>query len=437
MRKKAFLFFALSIVFCSAMYAQVKESRFTLDQLLESALQNNYLLQANEQNTLISQAEIEILKTNYQPVISTSASFSYWKFLLPNKERLLGGSLTDMYTDITLYQTIYDWGENKVKKSVVEDEIQLNDIVRRQIRNTIIWGVSDAFFESFKARSEISVLQNSIDQLSSHLQYAENLFNIGKVSGVDVLKIKVQISTVEKALQKAENAHLNQLIKIKRLCYLGEDVDLSLVNSTDALYSETQHRLLAHDSLYWSALQNHPVLLSSEQKIAIETKQKELYQLQNRPELYSYGIGSWEHGYIPFGDNFNYNIGVGIRYTIPYWGGSSFKTKMVQSDYRIEQMNDEKNQAFHDIKKEIDLALNDISDIRSEIVNNEKIIDLAGETLNNALVKYQSGQGNIIDVLDAQAILTETSISHKKSTIAYLQALAKLHYLSGNDTPPF
>ena len=320
---------------------------------------------------------------------------------------------------------------------MVEDEIQLNDVVRRQIRNTIIWGVSDAFFESFKARSEISVLQNSIDQLSSHLQYAENLFNIGKVSGVDVLKIKVQISTVEKALQKAENAHLNQLIKIKRLCYLGEDVDLSLVNTTDALYGETQNRLLAHDSLYWSAFQNHPVLLSSEQKIAIETKQKELYQLQNRPELYSYGIGSWEHGYIPFGDNFNYNIGVGIRYTIPYWGGSSFKTKMVQSDYRIEQMNDEKNQAFHDIKKEIDLALNDISDIRSEIVNNEKIIDLAGETLNNAFVKYQSGQGNIIDVLDAQAILTETSISHKKSTIAYLQALAKLHYLSGNDTPPF
>jgi len=437
MKKKAFLFLALSIGFCYTLSAQVKDSRFNLDQLLESALQNNYLLQANEQNTLISQAEIEILKTNYQPVISTSASFSYWKFLLPNKERLLGGSLTDMYTDITLYQTIYDWGENKVKKSVVEDEIQLNDVVRRQIRNTIIWGVSDAFFESFKARSEISVLQNSIDQLSSHLQYAENLFNIGKVSGVDVLKIKVQISTVEKALQKAENAHLNQLIKIKRLCYLGEDVDLSLVNTIDALYGETQNRLLAHDSLYWSAFQNHPVLLSSEQKIAIETKQKELYQLQNRPELYSYGIGSWEHGYIPFGDNFNYNIGVGIRYTIPYWGGSSFKTKMVQSDYRIEQMNDEKNQAFHDIKKEIDLALNDISDIRSEIVNNEKIIDLAGETLNNAFVKYQSGQGNIIDVLDAQAILTETSISHKKSTIAYLQALAKLHYLSGNDTPPF
>ncbi|MEX2427282.1 MAG: TolC family protein, partial [Bacteroidales bacterium] len=85
MKKTAFLFLVLSIGFCYTLSAQVTDSRFNLDQLLESALKNNYLLQANEQNTLISQAEIEILKTNYQPVISTSASFSYWKFLLPNK----------------------------------------------------------------------------------------------------------------------------------------------------------------------------------------------------------------------------------------------------------------------------------------------------------------------------------------------------------------
>ena len=95
-----------------------------------------------------------------------------------------------------------------------------------------------------------------------------------------------------------------------------------------------------------------------------------MFDLQSRPEIFSYGIASWEDGYIPFGDNFNYNIGLGIRYTLPYWGGSSFKTKMLQSDYRIEQTELEKSQVFHDIKKEIDLVLNSINDIKSEIVNN-------------------------------------------------------------------
>jgi outer membrane protein TolC len=100
-------------------------------------------------------------------------------------------------------------------------------------------------------------------------------------------------------------------------------------------------------------------------------------------------------------------------------------------------MYDEKNQAFLDIKKEIDLVLNTLDDIKNEIDNNEKIISLANETLNNAFVKYQAGQGTIIDVLDAQTILTETTIAYKKSTINYLQTLAKLHYLTGNDNYPF
>ena len=437
MVKRILLFFAIIGSIYASTLAQEPGLKLTLTQLLDSALQNNYLLKANDKNTLIKQSEIEILKTNYQPKINTSASFSYWKFLLPNKQKLLGDALTDMYTDVTVYQTIYDWGENKVKKSVVEDEILVNDEVRRQIRNTIIWGVSDAYFEAFKAESEIAAHQNSLKQLNEHLQFVENLYKIGKVSGVDVLKIQVQISVEEKAMQKAKNALVSQQIRIKRLCNLNENDNLAIEDASGKWYNETQNRLYINNDIYRSVLENQPILLTADQKINIESKQKEIYRLQNRPELYSYGIGSWEHGYIPFSNNFNYNIGVGIRYTIPYWGGSSFKSRMVQSDYRMEQMSEEKNQAFLDIKKEIDLTLNTISDIKSEITNNEKIITLANETLNNAVVKYHVGQGNIIDILDAQSILTETTIAHNKSTIAYLQALAKLHYLSGSDTYPF
>ena len=437
MIKKTFWLLGLMWISSGSLFSQDSLPRLSLTQLLDSAVQRNYLLQANEKNIAIKQAEIEILKTNYQPRISTSATASFWKFLLPNKQKLLGNSLTDVYTDITAYQTIYDWGENKVKTSVVKDEILLNDDIRRQIRNTIIWGVSDAYFEALKAESEVSVHFNAIQQLKSHLQYAENLYKIGKVSGVDVLKINVQISVEEKALQKAQNAVLSQYIKIKRLCNLENNGSFEMENSSENYYREFQNRVFLSDSLYTEVLRNHPALNASDLKMSMETKQKEISRLQNRPELYSYGIASWEHGYLPFGANFNYNIGAGIRYTIPYWGGSSYKTKMLQSDIRIEQMGDEKNQTFLDIRKEIDVVLNEISDKRSEITNNEKIIRLTQETLNNTLVKYQSGQGPIIDVLDAESILTETTIAYRKSTLAYLQSLGKLNYLTGNDKYPF
>lgn len=437
MKIKLTILSCLLLLATAPLFAQEKQQSFSLEQLLDSALHNNYLLQANDKNKLIKQAEIEILKTNYQPKISTSASFSYWKFLLPNKQKLLGDALTDMYTDVTVYQTIYDWGENKARKSVVVEEIKLNDEVQRQIRNTIIWGVSDAYFEALKAETEIHVHENSLKQLNEHLQFADNLYKIGKVSGIDVLKINVQISVEEKNLQKSINALNGHLIRIKRLANLDENTDLQIENNATPLYSTHQNLQPSQPEIYNAVIQNHPALMLANQKINIETKQKELTNLQNRPELFSYGIGSWEHGYIPFGNNFNYNIGIGIKYTLPYWGGSGFKSKMLQSDYRVEQMNDEKNQAFLDIKKDIDLTLNTINDIKSEIANNQKIINLANETLDNARVKYQSGQGTVIDILDAQSILTETTIAHNKNTINYLQSLVRLNYLTGNDNYPF
>jgi len=434
---KTFWLSGLIWISTGCLFAQQAPQKLYLTQLIDSALQNNYLLQSNEKQTAIKQAEIEILKTNYQPRIAASANFSYWKWLMPNKAKILGNTLTDVYTDITVYQTIYDWGQTKIQKQSVEDEIQINSEVRRQIKTTILWGVTDAYFETLKAGSEIAVHQNALKQLRSHLQYADNLYNIGKVSNVDILKINVQISVEEKGLQKAQNALTAQYIKLKRLCNLDDHLLFDIPNTADSLFATWQNHGFVNDTLYQEAMSNHPALAAADRKMSMESKQKELIRLKSRPELFSFGVANWEDGYIPFGSHFNFNIGAGIRYTIPYFGGSGYKTRMLQSDLRVEQMVDEKNQVFLEIKREIETALNDLADKKDEIANNIKISRLAQETIINAWVKYQAGQGTIVDVLDAESILTESTISQSKSVMAYLQAIARLNYLIGNDSSSF
>ncbi|NCA80080.1 MAG: TolC family protein, partial [Sphingobacteriia bacterium] len=232
-------FLVLVAYFCISPLQQVftQQAVYELNQLIDSAISNNYLLKVNEKNILVKQAEIEQLRTNYQPRIATSASFSYWKFLLPNKEKLLGGNtLTDMYTDITAYQTIYDWGDTKKRKEYAQAEIKLNDEVRRQIHNTIVYGVSASYLDVLMAIYEIDVLQNSIQQIESQLQYTRNLFQIGKVSNMDVLKTEVQLSVENKKLQKAQSDYSYQLIKLKNLCYLTDEQLPTIENTSNDLY---------------------------------------------------------------------------------------------------------------------------------------------------------------------------------------------------------
>jgi len=432
--------YSLLIVFLLIMgnlYAQENTVEFTLNQLLDSALQNNFTLKSAEKNKLIKNSEIEVLQTNYLPRVSASASFSYWKFLLPNKQKLLGDALTDMYTDVSFYQSIYDFGQTKVKKSIVEDEILLNDEIIRQMRQTIIWGVSNAYFEVLRAESEIQVHVSSLQQLQEQLKYSGQLYNIGKVSSVDILKIKVQISVEENKLQQSKNSLLSNKIILYQLCNLENTGNITIENISEKWYNQFKNSQFEKSIAINNLSSNHPLLKPFDIKSGIEAKQKDLLMLQNRPELFSYGIGSWEHGYIPFGNNFNYNIGVGIRYTLPYWGNSSYKHRIHQSEFVVAQYNDQKQQAFLEVKKEIDLCLNTLDEIQKTISSNLKIIELANETINNASIKYQAGQGNIIDILDAQQILTEAQIAYQKSMNEFLQTLAKLNYLNGNDNYPF
>jgi len=432
--------YSLLIVFLLIMgnlYAQENTVEFTLNQLLDSALQNNFTLKSAEKNKLIKNSEIEVLQTNYLPRVSASASFSYWKFLLPNKQKLLGDALTDMYTDVTFYQPLYDFGQTKVKKSMVEDEILLNDEIIRQMKQTIIWGVSNAYFEVLRAESEIQVHVSSLQQLQEQLKYSGQLYNIGKVSSVDILKIKVQISVEENKLQQSKNSLLSNKIILYQLCNLENTGNITIENISEKWYNQFKNSQFEKSIAINNLSSNHPLLKPFDIKSGIEAKQKDLLMLQNRPGLFSYGIGSWEHGYIPFGNNFNYNIGVGIRYTLPYWGNSSYKHRIHQSEFVVAQYNDQKQQAFLEVKKEIDLCLNTLDEIQKTISSNLKIIELANETINNASIKYQAGQGNIIDILDAQQILTEAQIAYQKSMNEFLQTLAKLNYLNGNDNYPF
>ncbi|MDZ7778001.1 MAG: TolC family protein [Bacteroidales bacterium] len=119
--------------------------------------------------------------------------------------------------------------------------------------------------------------------------------------------------------------------------------------------------MLSAEALYDEVFQNHPELKKVQHEVRHTGQAKRNITAENRPEVFTYGIASWEHGYAPFADNFNYNIGVGLRYTLPFGTGkrfpakNSYKAKYVRNRYRMKA-----RQTVVDIKKEIDLAINTI-----------------------------------------------------------------------------
>lgn len=116
--RKIFLLAILTISYLSVQGQNTH--KYSLNELIDSAIDKNFAINANYLNDSLTLSDINLLARNYQPKVTTTATFSYWDWLQPNKEKMLGSGNTDMYIEISAYQLLYDWGENKQRKLVMK-----------------------------------------------------------------------------------------------------------------------------------------------------------------------------------------------------------------------------------------------------------------------------------------------------------------------------
>lgn len=436
-KKTITLIASFFFVLIGSMHAQPLQKRvYSLNAVIDSAIANNFKLKASMLNDSLTLKEIEIIARNYKPRITALASYSYWDWLMPNKAKLLGENVkTDMYIELSAYQLIYDWGRTRQNKLLQESDININREFIRLLRQNISTSVTLVYLEALKSLKKIEVLNNTLSQLKSHLEIARNLYNIGKVSQIDLLKIQVEIRVTEKELTTAENNYLEQLTNLVNLAQIKGDTDFSLEENTANLYEKT--KLFFTDTMLVSMSQNHPVLKSYDEKLAREKILESLYKKQSNPEVFSYMTTNWESAYIPFSKNFNYNIGAGIRYTLPYWSGGSYHDRIAQSRIRSDQLQNSRMDEYLNLKREFDALVVQQKNKIQEIESNREIILIANKSLDNILIMYESGQESILNLLDAQTILTKQKILYEQSIIEYLELIARINYVCGIDNLPY
>ncbi len=170
-------------------YAQSKQ--YDLNDLVNIAFQNNPQLKANDKNIEASLKQIDYLNKNYLPQIFFDLNISRWKYLLPNKQRLLGNSLNDIYADFRISQLIYDWGKNSLQKDYADNSTDLDRNFGRKLKQAISFSITRNYLELLKAKRTVQIQEEAIAQLREHLKNAEALYSIGKVSNLDVIKAQV------------------------------------------------------------------------------------------------------------------------------------------------------------------------------------------------------------------------------------------------------
>ena len=287
-----------------------------------------------------------------------------------------------------------------------------------------------------KAKRTVLIQEDAINQLREHLKNAEALYSIGKVSNLDVIKAQVQIEVALDELAKAKNQLGVQKNIINVLCGNTLGDSFSVVDNIDELWNQYSNKSYNYDELRNILAAHHPDLENIITQKELRGKEAELFNKEYYPNFYAFGITNVEDSQIPM-RNFNWNVGVTVSYSLPFFKGSNFKEKVEQSIIRIEALQENENAIQQQLETNVKNTLVKLDDIKSRLSGTAKIVKLADESLTTANMKYNIGKGNSLDVLDAETVLTTAKLNYNQIVIDLLSTIAELNYGIGSNELPF
>jgi len=425
-----FLFFTMQVL------SQSDEKEYTIDELVNLAFQNNPLLKANEKNILAGMKQIDYLDKNYLPQIFFDLNFSRWDWVPTNKRLYLGNSLNDLYADFRINQLIYDWSKNSLQKDYADKTVEIDRNFTRKLKQAFSYSIAKSYLELLKAKRTVQIQEEAINQLREHLKNAEALYSIGKVSNLDVIKAQVQIEVALDELAKAKNQLGVLKNNLNEVCGNTLGDSFSVVDNIDELWNQYSNKSYNFDELRNVLAAHHPDLENIKTQKELRGKEVELFNKEYYPNFYAFGITNVEDSQIPMG-NFNWNVGITISYSLPFFKGSNFQEKVEQSKIRIEALQENEKSTTQQLETNVKNTLLKLEDFKSRLSGTQKIVKLAEESLTTANLKYNIGRGNSLDVLDAEAVLTTARLNLNQIVIDFLATIAELNYNIGSDETAF
>ncbi|HMG09379.1 MAG TPA: TolC family protein [Mucilaginibacter sp.] len=221
--KKTAFFIFCSIVFSVKTWAQ-DAPMLTLKDAVEIALKNNYNIKLSQNNSAIASNNVTLGNAGILPQVN--GNFASTNSRQTTKQTRNDGTINNINDaknsninyGVNLNWTVFDGfnmfaNYDQLKTQDTLGAIRLKDTIQSTIANVIT-----TYYDLISQTEQIKALKGAIDISRTQLHYANDKFQVGRVSKLDVLNAQVNLNTDTANLVtqyqqfKAVKIQLNQLL---------------------------------------------------------------------------------------------------------------------------------------------------------------------------------------------------------------------------------
>jgi outer membrane protein len=306
------------------------------------------------------------------------------------------------------------------------------EVVRRGLTPT----VTKAYYALIVSQRKYGTAQQALDQARQALDISEKLERGREVARSDVVKSQLQEIAQEQAFRESQLAMQSARLDLAVLLFRDFSENFSIVDDLDKAPS-----LPALADIQGMAERENPTLRAAMSSLRAANLDVAIARQAFLPSLsvdFVYGIeanafalhstvaAAKDLGPLP---NLGYFVTASLN--IPVWDWGVRRSKVRQAELKTEQAAVELTATQREAVKNLRSFYDEAQTAREQVELLRRAVDLASESLRLNTLRYQAGEATILELVDAQATLTQARNAYDDGMVRYRLALANLQTLTG------
>jgi len=261
-----------------------------------------------------------------------------------------------------------------------------------ELVNTLLTSAESLYWRAVLARADVVLYESLVRQREEDFRVAKKRHEVGSVAKLDVIRAEVQLESTRGELTSARTAYADYLVSLKAL---AGGTPVEPLSGDLAIPT----RGLSEDVTFW--LDRRPDLVALEVSRALARGEKELAALGMRPEI------SASLGYTLATDSDRstppeHDGALTLVVTVPLSDGGQTRSLTREKSWIEEASSQDLRAARLRAEEELALVRNAWNRSASLVETKRREVELAGEELRIAALRYREGTGTQLDLLDAQ-----------------------------------
>ncbi len=419
--------FFLPICLVIATLAQAQEKNVSLQEIIQQSLQNSKSVKVAEAAKNTSEYKVQSAKNNRLPDISLSGQYMHLftttniDFKIPMQSSAAGNSIEPSQMMMaSANASLPIFAGFKIKNGIKQSELMV-DLSNLQIEATkenVVWQAINLYFGLYRTQHSIDVLNENLVRANQRVKDFQNFLDNGIIPRNDLLRVKLQASNVQVAIEEAQTQYKNINYRLNILTGQDENTVVN-VNDIQDLSTLESSQDFSHRT----------DIKSYELKDKMAENQIKIAKAAYYPQLaVSAGYYALDIDKVASITNAT-NVGIGLKYDL----SSLYKNKAEVEIAKAEKLENElqRETTIDKAKVEISEAFQKFELAKKKNIVYNEAVEQANENYRIVKDKNENGLADTDDLLEADVQQLQAKINKVVGDADEQLAIYEYYYTTG------